>query len=100
MQPPVRFQFTFFRPRPQFCGAFMRVRCRVKVASAVVFYLLGNTGMMAADLRGYLPRGYPYCQAVGNRFPFLQGKRFASADDSLASLVVALEYQIDVAMTV
>ena len=56
--------------------------------------------MMAADLRGYLPRGDPHCHAVGDRFPFLQGKRFASADDSLASLVVTLEYQIDVAMAV
>ena len=56
--------------------------------------------MMAADLRGYLPRGDPYCQAVGDRFSFLQGKRFVSADDSLASLVMALEYQIDVAMII
>jgi len=55
--------------------------------------------MMAADVHGYLPRGCPYCQVVGNRFPFLQGERFASTEDSLASLVMVLEYQIDVAMT-
>jgi hypothetical protein len=54
---------------------------------------------MAADFPGYLPRGQVYGQAVGDRFPFLQGERFASADDSLAMLVLALEYQIDVAMT-
>jgi len=63
------------------------------------FYLLRKTGMMAADVHGYLPRGCPYCQVVGNRFPFLQGERFASTEDSLASLVMVLEYQIDVAMT-
>lgn len=55
---------------------------------------------MAADLAGYLTRRNADCQAVGDRFPFLQGERFASADDSLASLVVALEYQIDVAMII
>jgi hypothetical protein len=78
----------------------MRVSSGVDVAPAVVFYLPGNTGVVAADLAGYLARGNADCQAVGDRFPFLQGERFASADDSLASSVVALEYQIDVAMTV
>ena len=78
----------------------MRVRRRVKLPAAIVIYLLGDARVMAPDSPGYLARGYPDCQAVRDRFPFLQGKRFASADDSLASLVVALEYQIDVAMTV
>jgi len=54
--------------------------------------------MVPPDPVGDLSGGKTGRQAVGNRFPFPQGKRFASADDSLASLVVALEYQIDVAM--
>jgi hypothetical protein len=78
----------------------MRVRRRVKIPATIVIYLLGDARVMAPDPPGNLASGYPDCQAVGDRFPFLQGKRFASADDSLASLVVALEYQIDVVMTV
>jgi hypothetical protein len=55
--------------------------------------------MVPLDMAGDLPRGKTGRQAIGNRFPFLQSERIASADDSLASVVVALEYQIDVAMT-